>query len=262
MTSRQKQLVQTSFEGIRPQAEGTSNLFYGHLFELNPRLEKLFIDKLRSQGLSLMQMIAIAVRGLDRFDEIAPLLNKLGARYAATGLKSRITKPSARRGCGRLERGLGDVFTAEVRAAWIAAYDLMTGAMKTGAREAFIVTAAPRDESAALTRDDRNGWRKYLAPAANRNLKESETGIQALSNYETLTGRFAATMGAMVMLIGLLFFTGSAAAAKTITVTGTGDTIAVDGVVTLREAITAAKSHMRFRTPRAKVFNRRRAVSR
>jgi hemoglobin-like flavoprotein len=243
MTSRFKQLVQKSFEELRPQAEATSSLFYGHLFELNPRLEKLFINRLRSEGLSLMQTIAIAVRGLDRFDEIAPLLNKLGARYAGYGVQESDYETVCTAWLWAIERGLGDLFTAEVRAAWIAVNELMTGAMKTGAREALIVTAAPRDESAAFTRDNRNGWRKYLAPAANRNLKASETGIQALSNYETLTGRFATTMGAMAMLIGLLFFTGSAASAKTITVTGTGDTIAVDGVVTLREAITAANTN-------------------
>ena len=67
--------------------------------------------------------------------------------------------------------------------------------------------------------------------------------MKALDNYEALTARFATTMGTIVMLIGLLFFAVTGVSAKTITVTGTGDTIAVDGVVTLREAITAANTN-------------------
>ena len=64
--------------------------------------------------------------------------------------------------------------------------------------------------------------------------------MKALHNYERLTARVA-TM--MATLICVLFLAVAAASAKTITVTGTGDTIAVDGVVTLREAITAANTN-------------------
>jgi hypothetical protein len=63
--------------------------------------------------------------------------------------------------------------------------------------------------------------------------------VMALIN-ERLTARFAITMAT---LICVLFLAAAAASAKTITVTGTGDTIAVDGVVTLREAITAANTN-------------------
>ena len=64
--------------------------------------------------------------------------------------------------------------------------------------------------------------------------------MKALDNYERLTARFAITMAT---LICVLFLAAAAASAKTITVTSTGDTIAVDGVVTLREAITAANTN-------------------
>jgi hypothetical protein len=64
--------------------------------------------------------------------------------------------------------------------------------------------------------------------------------MKDLDNYEALTARLA-TM--MATLICVLFLATGAASAKTITVTGTGDAIAVDGVVTLREAITAANTN-------------------
>ena len=67
--------------------------------------------------------------------------------------------------------------------------------------------------------------------------------MQSKDKYETLTGRFNPTIATLLMLIGLLFLTVTATSAKTITVTGLGDTIAVDGVVTLREAICAANTN-------------------
>lgn len=47
----------------------------------------------------------------------------------------------------------------------------------------------------------------------------------------------------IVTIVGALALASAAAHAKTITVTGTGDTIAVDGFVTLREAISAANTN-------------------
>ena len=60
MTSRQKKLVQSTLDEIQPQSEAVATLFYGHLFDINPRLEKLFTNELRSQWLDLMQAISLA----------------------------------------------------------------------------------------------------------------------------------------------------------------------------------------------------------
>jgi len=241
VTSQQKQIVQTIFADLRTQVQATSNLFYGHLFEINPRLEKLFVDKLRNQGPGLMQTIAIAVRDLDRFDEMVPLLHELGERYAGYGVEESDYETVCTAWLWTLERSLGEGFTSEVRAAWIAVYELMADAMKTGAQEALIVTAVPVVNK-AVTGASRNGnsWREYFPSAANKNLKRRETEMKAIENYETLTARFATTMATLIFV---LLIATATASAKTITVTGTGDTIAVDGVVTLREAITAANTN-------------------
>src|SRR5437868_4607568 len=89
MTSRQKRLVQRSIEEIKPQSEAMASLFYGHLFELDPRLEKLFANELRSQGFDLMQAISIAVSGPARPAKLTPLLHELGARCAGYGVEER-----------------------------------------------------------------------------------------------------------------------------------------------------------------------------
>src|SRR5207237_3593514 len=93
------------------------------------------------------------------------------------------------------------------------------------------------------TGGDRKSWREYFPTAGNKPSKKRETEMQTEDKYETLCGRFNTTIATMVMLAGLLFLAATATSAKTITVTGIGDAIAVDGVVTLREAITAANKN-------------------
>ena len=94
------------------------------------------------------------------------------------------------------------------------------------------------DKAATRTGDDLNHVCNHL-PATAPNLNRRETDMKALDNYERLTARFAITMATLICVL----FLAGAASAKTITVTGTGDTIAVDGLVTLREAITAANTN-------------------
>ncbi|MFL6500837.1 MAG: hypothetical protein ACJ8LL_09025, partial [Candidatus Udaeobacter sp.] len=69
MTGKQKRLVQASFEQVKPIADVAATLFYGCLFELDPRLESLFRGDLEEQGRKLMQMLGLAVKGLDRLHE-------------------------------------------------------------------------------------------------------------------------------------------------------------------------------------------------
>src|SRR5262245_54629844 len=64
--------------------------------------------------------------------------------------------------------------------------------------------------------------------------------MKAIENYRRPAIHFLTTM-TILICVSLLAVTD--ASAKTITVTGTGDAIAVDGVVTLREAITAANTN-------------------
>ena len=74
MTGRQKRLVQASFEQVKPITNDAARLFYSCLFDLDPGLAALFTGALEEQSHKLMQMIGVAVRGLDRLDKLAPTL--------------------------------------------------------------------------------------------------------------------------------------------------------------------------------------------
>ena len=74
----QKALVQTSFAQVRPIADAAAALFYRRLFELDPTLRPLFKGDLKEQGSKLMDMLTLAVKGLDRPEALLPALAALG----------------------------------------------------------------------------------------------------------------------------------------------------------------------------------------
>ena|SRR5437867_7309915 len=154
MTTRQQiHLVQASFEQLKPISDVAARLFYGCLFELDPGLEALFTGDLEEQGRKLMQMIGIAVKGLDSLEELVPKLLALGGRHAAYGVAEHDYVTVRRALLWTLERGLGAAFTPEMKEAWGTVYKLLADTMKAGARNAVLVTV-PATNVATYTSGD------------------------------------------------------------------------------------------------------------
>ena len=141
MTPRQKELVQLSFEQIKPIAHTTAALFYGRLVDLDPRLERLFRGDAEEKGRRLINMIGLAMKGLNRLEELMTLLRYLGACNAGYGVKERDYETVGAALIWTLEHGLGHRFSGEVREAWITVYELFARTMCAGARDAMVVTA-------------------------------------------------------------------------------------------------------------------------
>jgi hemoglobin-like flavoprotein len=135
MTSEERLLVQSSFAQLTSISEVAAELFYQTLFEIDPALKLLFRGDLKEQGRRLMQMIEVAVRGLDRLDALKPALAALGTRHVAYGVKDRDYETVGAAFIATLERGLGPGFTPDVKSAWIAVYTLLATTMKTAAVE-------------------------------------------------------------------------------------------------------------------------------
>jgi hemoglobin-like flavoprotein len=132
MTPQQKELVQHSFALLSPVAEQAGPLFYARLFQLDPGLRHLFPGDLRDQSRKLMQMLAVAVRGLDHLEEILPAVRLLGQRHAGYGIVERDFGTVGVALLWTLQRGLGPAFTPDVRDAWAAVYVVLTEAMREG----------------------------------------------------------------------------------------------------------------------------------
>ncbi len=131
MNSEQIRLVQESFEKVVPIADAAAALFYGRLFDLDPSLEALFKGDMAEQGRKLMQMLGVAVKGLDRLEQVLPAVCALGARHAAYGVRERDYDTVGRALIWTLRKGLGDGFTPEVEAAWAETYTALAGVMRS-----------------------------------------------------------------------------------------------------------------------------------
>ena len=137
VTPAQKTLVQESFAVIAPIADDAAALFYRRLFELDPALRRMFPGDMSEQRKKLMQMLTAAVKGLDRLDQLVPVVQELGRRHAGYGVADAHYDTVGAALLWTLEKGLGDAFTPETKEAWATVYGLIAATMQQAAREAL-----------------------------------------------------------------------------------------------------------------------------
>lgn len=138
VTNAQKTLVQGSFVKIATIADDAAVLFYQRLFELDPSLRHMFRGDMAEQRRKLMQMITAAVKGLDRLDQLVPVVQDLGRRHTGYGVQESHYETVGAALLWTLEMGLGRDFTPEMKGAWTAVYTLLATTMKDAAREALV----------------------------------------------------------------------------------------------------------------------------
>jgi len=138
MDSQQITLVQDSFAQVAPIADRAADLFYARLFQLDPSLRHMFKGDMREQKRKLMTMLTIAVNGLTRPQELLPAVQELGHRHAAYGVEGRHYDTVGAALLWTLEKGLGEAFTPEVKAAWVAVYTLLAMTMQQAAVEVAV----------------------------------------------------------------------------------------------------------------------------
>jgi len=133
LTVTQKNLVQESFKTIVPIADDAAQLFYQRLFELDPSLRHMFRGDMKEQRKKLMQMITAAVKGLDRLEQLVPVVEDLGRRHTGYGVTDAHYDTVGAALLWTLEMGLGSAFTPEVKEAWTTVYGILASTMKNAA---------------------------------------------------------------------------------------------------------------------------------
>jgi hemoglobin-like flavoprotein len=136
MNEAQIDLVQATWRHVTPISDQAADLFYGRLFELDPALRSMFPDNLATQKRKLMAMIGRAVAALRDLEALVPTVRALGVNHAGYGVRDEHYATVAQALLWTLERGLGDAWNDEVRAAWTDVYALLATAMKDAARTA------------------------------------------------------------------------------------------------------------------------------
>ena len=143
MTPEDVELVQSTFEKVRPISQEAAGLFYGRLFEVAPEVKPLFKGDMAEQGRKLMKMLSLVVNSLDRLDELKPIVQKMGERHAMYGAEAHHYDTVAGALLWTLEQGLGDAFTPETRIAWVKAYTFLATTMLEAAARVTIEIPSP-----------------------------------------------------------------------------------------------------------------------
>jgi len=140
MNTQQIELVQASFEKVRPIADQAAETFYQRLFEIAPHYRSLFKHDMSKQGAMLMSTLGLAVGSLKNLEKILPAVQALGKRHAGYGIPAEHYQPVAEAFLWTLEHYLGEDFTPELKEAWVVAYTTLAGVMIEAA-EAEMVPA-------------------------------------------------------------------------------------------------------------------------
>ena len=138
VTKEQVALVQNSFAAIAPIADDAAALFYRRLFELDPRLQAMFKGDMTEQRKKLMHMLTLAVKGLNRLEQLVPVVEDLGRRHVGYGVEDRHYETVGEALLWTLEKGLGPAFTPETKEAWVTVYGLLATTMKAAAAKDLV----------------------------------------------------------------------------------------------------------------------------
>ena len=110
--------------------EKVSEIFYNNLFTAHPEAKALFADTdMKSQRVALVGMLDAAVANVDNADVLIPTLEALGVRHAGYGCVEVHYDFVGEALILTLSQGLGDAFTPEVKAAWVAVYGVIKSVM-------------------------------------------------------------------------------------------------------------------------------------
>ncbi|QDT58780.1 Bacterial hemoglobin [Stieleria bergensis] len=129
MTPAQIELVQSTWDAVKPNADTVAELFYQRLFELDPSLKPLFKGDMKEQGKKLMATLSLAVASLTKLEEILPAVQALGRRHVEYGVPEESYQTVGQALLDTLNKGLGDAFTDEVKEAWTQTYVTLSTVM-------------------------------------------------------------------------------------------------------------------------------------
>ena len=136
MTPEKIDLVKTTWSSVEQISDTAAELFYGRLFELDPKLKALFNGDMAEQGKKLMQMIGVAVANLHQLEEVLLPVQELGKRHVGYKVEAKDYDTVGEALLWTLEKGLGDAWNDDVKGAWTETYVTLATVMKDAAAAA------------------------------------------------------------------------------------------------------------------------------
>ena len=138
--------VQRTWELVAANLEANGVAFFKEIFTLAPEALSLFSfkdepnlfesAKLKTHATKVMSTVGVAVAGLVDVGKLVPVLKGLGAKHVGYGVLPAHYEVVGQALLNTLEKGLGELWTPEVRAAWSSVYGVVSSTMIAGATEA------------------------------------------------------------------------------------------------------------------------------
>jgi hemoglobin-like flavoprotein len=133
-TITQIELVETSFEKIKPRAIEFVSSFYENLFQAYPETRYLFgKTDMNKQGKKLLNSLLLLVEGLRTPEELIPVLKDLGARHKGYGTVAEYYPLVGEVLLNTFAEYLQEDWTPEVAQAWLNIYEITSQLMLEGA---------------------------------------------------------------------------------------------------------------------------------
>ena len=122
-------IVRASFREISRERARLPEVFYRRLFEVAPELRSLFKHDMAAQNVKMMNTLGAIVARIHDSAALRPMVIDLARRHAGYGVSPRQYYIVGNAMLWALERVQGDSFTAEIGAAWAAAYSELAEVM-------------------------------------------------------------------------------------------------------------------------------------
>ncbi|ESQ87194.1 hypothetical protein ABAC460_20700 [Asticcacaulis sp. AC460] len=129
MTPAQIRLVQASHAEVVTLGATAAEVFYTHLFVLDPSLKPMFRSDLAAQGKKLLQALNFVATQLHQPERILPAVRELGLRHVAYGVQPEHYVTVGAALIATLAQALGERFDLATRQAWTEAYGLLSSTM-------------------------------------------------------------------------------------------------------------------------------------
>ncbi|MEG3835654.1 globin domain-containing protein [Microcoleus sp. Z1_C3] len=128
------EVLESSFDKIKPRADEFAASFYENLFIAHPEYKPLFahID-IKIQQKKLLNALVLVVENLRSPEALGPVLNALGGRHIGYGVIPKYYGPVGDALLMTFEQYLQEDWTPEVKRAWTDAYRTISGLMLKGA---------------------------------------------------------------------------------------------------------------------------------
>ncbi len=141
------ELLERSFEKIKPRADEFAASFYENLFSAHPEFQPLFANiAIEKQQKKLINALVLVVENLRSPEALEPVLNALGGRHIGYGVIPKYYGPVGDALLMAFEQHLQEDWTPEVKQAWTDAYRAITGLMLKGAVVVSTPNVAPNEK--------------------------------------------------------------------------------------------------------------------